>query len=300
MVNASNKEGKEYGKRGKVGQYPPVILADTGNTPKYNSVDYMHPLREIYNMEEYRDIPPEGSWYGSVKPKSLQDTPNKQKVSDWLRRTYQPMASRPLSGEDIPDIATGDPIVDVGSDAGPAYSKGYFQPFGANRTFVGVQDDEGDIDPQNPEERALAFHETGHALTGLKDSSTPAESRYVPFYQGNASSTNAKNMLEARGERSMQPFDTTYTTLKDKLDNEALDRQRALREQGPNIVDKALAFFTGNKANTSPPLPSSYFNADKMRQQMKTDNINAIDEADKRAQNNNNLRTKALQSFTGR
>jgi hypothetical protein len=299
-TSESNKEfekEKGYGKRGKIGTRPQVYLANTEQEKFMPSIDYIHPGRFISrDMETQRKVPQEGNFYSDEKPKSFMNTPNKQKTEEWLRRLYQSMSDKEITPEILPDIVTGNKVMNASEepDTNPMLANGYMEPYGANRVVVGVKDPEGDIDINDPRERGVAFHETGHVLTGLKDSAIPSTEEFVPFYKRNVTPYREGTSSEQRvAEHTMQPFDTVYTTLKDKLDKEHSVRRRALGS--PNLIDRAMTFFTGEESIPQHN-PSDYYNASAMRKQMLEDNTASIKAADERLKQKN-TRMQALQQM---
>lgn len=186
------------------------------------------------------------------QPLSKVSTPNKEKMREWLRRTYSGIEGSKLSEDAVPDIITKSAKSSTGDDD----FSGLSQHGGYNRFLMDAEDN-ADVDFDDPFQRAIAFHETGHAMTGLGDSSVPSKEEFVPFYRGNVSPK------QSRADVSMQPFDTTYTALRDKLDAEA----------EPSFMDKIAYKITGD---TPPPKPSSYYDASSMRKQMMRDNTKKL------------------------
>lgn len=262
---------EEYGKRGKVPRKPLVDVGAEKDVPNF--------ARDDYFMSEVMPRGEEYGFGGEGLPLSEKPTPEKERIREWLKRTYSPLSEKGLSSEDIPDI----------SSPRLKYASGYMNVNGPNTAFVSTNDDEGDVDSKDPRIRSTIFHETGHILSGAGDAKEPAMGEYVPFYRGNSSPIKGTTKSSMEANSSMQPFDTTYLALKEKLDKEDADRQRNLGK--PNIADRVMSFFRGDKEQKH-FAPSSYYNASKMRKQMIDDNEKAILEADDRVNRKNSIRKR--------
>ena len=237
------------------------------------------PLVNIPTMEDKQTIPygelrvhPGGydfNTYAKTNEDSYRDTEDKRDTQAWLKRTWQPLATRKLEMEDIPDIVT----------TYGGYSKGFMLP-GDPHNRIAVSPDFSDItgrstkefDFKNPEHRAVAFHESGHKLTGINDLYIPRKMENIPFFYQNTNAVSSDPTMTEKG--SIVPYDTTYSALKDLLDEEYTQEVKKLGE--PNIADKLMELFMGEKGRIAPP-PSSFYDNKAVRRKMLIDNRHQIE-----------------------
>jgi hypothetical protein len=216
------------------------------------------------------------------------------RMREYLYRAYKPFSTesgKPIEREDIPDII---PVDTPGANSGYVYNR---DP--RNRIYLRSR-----VNPDSPQDRSTAFHETGHVLSGIKDVPYRPTKDYRFGSDDNVKATEwsyypthpygEKVEIDPRtGETDKPPLEPFYlaNALSEKEDRTTKD---ALSGIGPHDT---TALLLGNQLNKEfddrdrsvgqalyetfihrrMPKPSEYYNAREVRKRMKEHNYGLLE-----------------------